>query len=100
MSIKLSTLDQNKTNGQLSVLELKNIDMNPINGLWVPCAASLSPWNTHLSSEEYEPDARSVEEKPAIAAINAVSIFKIFALSEGALLTIVMDQWLQLFGGD
>jgi len=25
--------------------------------LWITCGASLSPWNTHLSSEEYEPDS-------------------------------------------
>jgi hypothetical protein len=28
-----------------------------VHGLWTTCAGSLSPWNTHLSSEEYEPDA-------------------------------------------
>mgnify|MGYP000098913432 FL=1 len=27
------------------------------NGLWITCGASLSPWGTHLSSEEYEPNA-------------------------------------------
>jgi secreted PhoX family phosphatase len=33
------------------------VDTAPVHGLWVTCGASLSPWNTHLSSEEYEPDA-------------------------------------------
>jgi hypothetical protein len=32
----------------------------PVNGLWITCGASLSPWNTHLSSEEYEPDASAI----------------------------------------
>ena len=31
---------------------------------WTTCGASLSPWNTHLSSEEYEPDA-TVADKDA-----------------------------------
>ena len=31
--------------------------MSKVHGLWITCGASLSPWNTHLSSEEYEPDA-------------------------------------------
>ncbi|MEZ5833924.1 MAG: DUF839 domain-containing protein, partial [Dongiaceae bacterium] len=30
---------------------------------WITCGASLSPWNTHLSSEEYEPDATVAENK-------------------------------------
>lgn len=63
-TMKLSTIDQNKTTGQLSVVDLKNVDMGAVNGLWIPCAGSLSPWNTHLGSEEYEPDARAFEEKP------------------------------------
>ncbi len=91
MTLKLSTLDQNKTNGQLSVVELKNIDMNPINGLWVPCAASLSPWNTHLSSEEYEPDARSIEEKPTAAAS---------FLAENKTNSTLMQSMLTWFDGD
>ena len=27
-------------------------------GVWVPCAGSVTPWETHIGSEEYEPDAR------------------------------------------
>jgi secreted PhoX family phosphatase len=36
------------------------VDTKPVNGLWITCASSLSPWNTHLSSEEYEPDAVNI----------------------------------------
>jgi len=39
------------------------VDTAPANGLWITCGASLSPWNTHLSSEEYEPDATNPEDK-------------------------------------
>lgn len=57
MTMGLSTIDQNTSTGELSVVNYQNIDMSGINGLWIPCAASLSPWNTHLGSEEYEPNA-------------------------------------------
>ncbi len=61
MAMKLATIDQNKSSGALSVAALKNISMEGVRGLWIPCAGSLSPWNTHLGSEEYEPDARCLE---------------------------------------
>jgi len=61
MAMSLTTIDQDKANGALSVVDYKNIDMSGIKGLWIPCAGSLSPWNTHLGSEEYEPNARAYE---------------------------------------
>jgi len=39
-----------------------NIDTSGVHGLWITCGASLSPWNTHRSSEEYEPDAFKIEK--------------------------------------
>jgi len=61
MTMSLTTLDQNRKTGELSLVDYSNIDMAGIRGLWIPCAGSLSPWNTHLGSEEYEPDARAYE---------------------------------------
>ena len=58
--IAVATLDQDKSTGALSVVRYFPIDASPVNGLWITCAASLSPWNTHLSSEEYEPDAVNI----------------------------------------
>jgi uncharacterized protein len=55
--IAVLTLDQDKITGKLSVVKYHNVDTSGVNGLWITCGASLSPWNTHLSSEEYEPDA-------------------------------------------
>lgn len=54
----LSLLDQDRKNGELSALWTKPIDFSGVRGGWVHCAGSVSPWNTHLGSEEYEPDAR------------------------------------------
>ncbi|MDR2154127.1 MAG: PhoX family protein [Burkholderiaceae bacterium] len=55
--IAVLTLNQNPATGQLTLAKYHNVDMSAIHGLWIPCGASLSPWGTHISSEEYEPDA-------------------------------------------
>jgi secreted PhoX family phosphatase len=60
--IAVATLDQDKTTGALTVKKYYNIPTASVHGLWITCAGSLSPWNTHLSSEEYEPDAWTVEK--------------------------------------
>ncbi|PKO63254.1 MAG: alkaline phosphatase [Betaproteobacteria bacterium HGW-Betaproteobacteria-18] len=58
--ITVTSLDQNKTSGALKAVKHFNVDTKPVHGLWITCASSLSPWNTHLSSEEYEPDAVNI----------------------------------------
>jgi secreted PhoX family phosphatase len=55
--IAVLTLDQDQATGKLTLVKYHNVDTSKANGLWITCGASLSPWNTHLSSEEYEPDA-------------------------------------------
>ena len=55
--IAILTLDQNQTTGHLELKKYFNVDTSSVHGLWITCGASMSPWNTHLSSEEYEPDA-------------------------------------------
>lgn len=61
--IAVLTLDQDQTTGQLSLVKYHNVDTSSVQGLWITCGASLSPWNTHLSSEEYEPDAFNPGDK-------------------------------------
>ncbi|MBI5889568.1 MAG: DUF839 domain-containing protein [Nitrosomonadales bacterium] len=58
MLMTLAKLNQSSTDGKFSVDSIKQVDFSGVNGLWIPCAGSRSPWNTHLGSEEYEPDAR------------------------------------------
>ncbi len=55
--IAVLTLDQDRRTGKLSLVSYHNVDTSGVHGLWITCGASLSPWGTHLSSEEYEPDA-------------------------------------------
>ena len=58
--IAVLTLDQDQTTGKLSLVKYHNVDTSKVHGLWITCGASLSPWGTHLSSEEYEPDAFTI----------------------------------------
>jgi len=55
--IAVLTLSQDPNTGKLSLVKYSNVDTSSVHGLWITCGASLSPWGTHLSSEEYEPDA-------------------------------------------
>jgi len=57
--IAVLSLDQDPATGKLSLVKYHNVDTSKVHGLWITCGASLSPWGTHLSSEEYEPDAFS-----------------------------------------
>ena len=68
--IAVATLDQDKTTGALSVVRYFPIDASSVNGIWIACAASLSPWNTHLSSEEYEPDAVNIASNTMFQAFS------------------------------
>ncbi|ASW01671.1 PhoX family protein [Paraburkholderia aromaticivorans] len=58
--IAVLTLDQDPATGKLTLAGYSNVDTSKAHGLWITCGASLSPWNTHLSSEEYEPDATTI----------------------------------------
>jgi len=51
MSMTLSEIAQ-ASNGKLSATQVRPIDFSSVNGLWIPCAGSQTPWNTHLGSEE------------------------------------------------
>ena len=56
----LTELSQNTATGALTPVKTKNIDFSSFGGGWIHCAGSVTPWGTHLGSEEYEPDARKV----------------------------------------
>jgi len=62
----ITQLDQNKSTGELTAVKTKNIDFSAFNGLWSPCAGSVTPWNTHLGSEEYPPDASTIDVNGSI----------------------------------
>ena len=68
--IAVLTLDQDQTTGKLSLVKYHNVDTSPAMGLWITCGSSLSPWGTHLSSEEYEPDAFTIASNAQFKAFS------------------------------
>src|SRR5262245_7072557 len=54
----LSELEVERATGKLTARSTKPLDLAGIHGIWNPCAGSVTPWKTHLGSEEYEPDAK------------------------------------------
>lgn len=65
----LTELQQEKATGKLSAISTKNIDMSGVGGLWVPCAGSVTPWMTHLGSEEYPNNSRLTENAKTMEEI-------------------------------
>jgi secreted PhoX family phosphatase len=68
--IAVLTLDQDRSTGELRLVKYHNVDTSKAHGLWITCGASLSPWNTHLGSEEYEPDAVAVAQNARFRAFS------------------------------
>ncbi|MCM3764969.1 PhoX family phosphatase [Neobacillus niacini] len=60
----LNTVEQDKKSGKMKITDIEPIDFSADGGIWTPCAGVLSPWNTHLGGEEYEPNARIHEANP------------------------------------
>lgn len=68
--VAVLSLDQNQSTGQLTLVKYHNVDTSNAHGLWITCGASLSPWNTHLSSEEYQPDAPFIADNQRFKAFS------------------------------
>jgi secreted PhoX family phosphatase len=68
--IAVLTLNQDPASGKLTLVKYSSVDTSSAQGLWITCGASLSPWNTHLSSEEYEPDAPFAHENARFKAFS------------------------------
>jgi secreted PhoX family phosphatase len=54
----LTKLSQDPVTGALSAEKTRPLDFSEVNGGWVHCAGSVTPWGNHLGSEEYPPDAK------------------------------------------
>lgn len=73
----VSEVEQNKETGALKYISTKPVDFSAFGGLWVPCAGSVTPWGTHLGSEEYPPNVRGIEDAQSLEDID--DYFKPFA---------------------
>ncbi len=51
-AMNLTTVAQDPISGALTATDQYNIDFSGVGGLWIPCAASQTPWSTHLAGEE------------------------------------------------
>lgn len=58
----ITKLNQDAQTGELSVVSTKPVSFADVNGTYINCAGVTTPWNTHLGSEEYEPNMRTVTE--------------------------------------
>lgn len=54
----LTRLIQDPDTGVLTADRTRALDFSHVRGGWVHCAGSVSPWGTHLGSEEYPPNAK------------------------------------------
>ncbi|MBN2646633.1 MAG: DUF839 domain-containing protein [Thiotrichales bacterium] len=52
MGMIQTAIEQDAKTGDLDAVDQKPIDFSGVNGLWIPCFGSQTPWNTHLGSEE------------------------------------------------
>lgn len=75
----LSELEQSDS-GELSIKSTKPVDFSALKGLWTPCAGSVSPWNTHLGSEEYPADARQWENATTLGEVGGGDMIRYFGL--------------------
>ena len=65
----ISELEQDGA-GNLKAISTRPVDFTAYGGLWVPCAGSVTPWTSHLGSEEYPADARAIEAATALDEID------------------------------
>jgi hypothetical protein len=66
MAMNLTVLDQDPATGKLTPVKMSNVDFSSVDGLWIPCNASTTPWMMHLAGEEYEPNAQYFEQRPRV----------------------------------
>jgi hypothetical protein len=52
MIMNRNVVAQETDTGKLRVIDQANVDFAAVGGLWIPCAASPTPWGTHLAGEE------------------------------------------------
>lgn len=58
--------------GKWTVIEGEMVDLASVNGTWNNCNASVTPWNTALTSEEYPPDVADEWKSGWLPAVDAM----------------------------
>ncbi|WP_428353414.1 alkaline phosphatase PhoX [Methyloprofundus sp.] len=81
-AVYLTELDQNTETGKLTAKKTRPLDFSHVNGGWVHCAGSVSPWGNHIGSEEYPPNAKQWRDN-TIDDYNAAMV-RYFPAARGA----------------
>ncbi len=66
-AVYVSALDRTAEGVLSAVGAPKLVDFDASGGVWFPCSGQVSPWGTHLGSEEYEPDAGALQPDGTLA---------------------------------
>lgn len=69
-AIYVTEVAKDGDSGELKAVKTSPVDFAEFGGLWVPCAGSVTPWGTHLGSEEYEPDAEVIETTATLSKLD------------------------------
>ena len=80
----LTELEQDRKTGVLEAVRTRPLDFSDYNGGWVHCAGSVSPWGTHIGSEEYPPDGEQWTEDGTVSDYNAEMV-RYFPQARGAM---------------
>lgn len=70
----VTKVNQDAKTGMLSAEWSKSVDLSSVDGLWVACAGSVTPWESHLASEEYPVDARTFAQIDGWAIAKAAGV--------------------------
>ncbi|MGD8647482.1 MAG: DUF839 domain-containing protein [Desulfobacterales bacterium] len=77
---------------QWDVLDGENVNFDAVHGTWNNCNASVTPWNTGLSCEEYEPVALKDGWKTNVADMTVYKGQQANPYDYGWLLELIPDQ--------
>lgn len=74
------------------ILDGENVNFDAVHGTWNNCNASVTPWNTGLSSEEYEPVATKTGWRENVADMTEYKGEQANPYDYGYLLELIPDQ--------
>lgn len=100
-SMFLTKLKQDQKTGKLTAKNTRPLDFSHVRGNWVPCAGSVTPWGTHLGSEEYEPDAAARDPQTgsinsyydAMAAYYGGDLLELNPYDYGFVVEVAVENW-------
>ncbi len=84
---------QMEAEGNMKPISTKPLDFSAFGGLWNPCAGNVTPWNTHLGSEEYPQDAHKFETAASTDDLKDDEVLEMAAYFGLDPATMTMDEY-------